>query len=71
MTAIAPAKRQRHWIEHLTWVLIYGGLLMVVLGIATGRASEALGWSLAAPGAVAAAVGLLLIWVRSRMKDIA
>lgn len=69
MAAIAAAKRKRHWIENLTWVLIYGGLLTLVLGIATGRTDEAIGWTLAAPGAIAAAVGLVLIWVRSRMKD--
>ena len=68
MAAIAH-KRKRHWIENLSWVLIYGGLLAVTLGIATGRADEATGWSLAAPGAVAAALGVALIWVRSRMKD--
>lgn len=68
MAAIAH-KRKRHWIEHLTWVLIYGGLLTVVLGIATGRSDEAIGWRLMVPGAIAAAIGLVLIGVRSRMKD--
>ena len=60
--------KKRHWIEHLTWVLIYGGLLVLILGIAVGRGNEAVGWGLAVPGAVAAAVGVALIYVRSRMK---
>ena len=60
--------KKRHWIENLTWVLIYGGLLTLVLGLATGRANEAAGWALAVPGAIAAAVGVALIYVRSRMK---
>lgn len=69
MAAISPtAPQKRHWIENLTWVLIYGGLLAVVLGLATGRADEVVGWSLGAPGAVAAMIGLALIWVRSLMK---
>jgi len=62
------SKKKRHWIENLTWVLIYGGLLVLVLGIATGRSDAAVGWALAVPGAVAAAVGVALIYVRSRMK---
>ena len=51
------------------WVLIYGGLFAMVLGIATGRIEAALGWSIAVPGAVLAVVGFVLIYVRSRRKD--
>lgn len=58
-----PHARLEKWI----WILIYGGLFLVALGIATGRSEEALGWSIAVPGAVAAAVGVVLIYVRSRM----
>lgn len=54
-------------LESLIWVLIYGGLLLLVVGIATGRESEALGWSLSVPGVVIAAVGVVLIYVRSRL----
>ena len=54
-------------VETLAWVLIYGGLLLAVLGLAVQRQDDALGWSLAALGAVAAGVGVALIWVRSRM----
>ena len=69
MPAIADNKStKRHWIENLTWVLIYGGLLLLVLGIATGRTDEATGWAIATPGGIAAAVGVVLIYVRSRMK---
>ncbi|MDN4590991.1 hypothetical protein DBA29_21140 [Xenophilus aerolatus] len=62
------SKKKRHWIENLTWVLIYGGLLTMVLGIATARSDSATGWAIAVPGGVAAAIGVVLIYVRSRMK---
>ena len=62
------SKKKRHWIENLTWVLIYGGLLTMVLGIATGRSDPSTGWAIAVPGGLAAAVGFVLIYVRSRMK---
>lgn len=68
MAATASTGKKRHWIENLTWVLIYGGLLVLILGIATGRSDEGTGWALGVPGAVLAAVGFALIYVRSRMK---
>lgn len=54
-------------VETLVWVLIYGGLLLAVLGLAVQRLEAVLGWSLVALGALAAAVGVSLVWVRSRM----
>jgi hypothetical protein len=54
-------------VEALAWVLLYGGLLLLVLGLAVGRAQATLGWSLVAVGAVVAAVGVSLIWIRSKM----
>jgi len=56
-------------LEAWIWVLIYGGLFGVVLGLAAGRADAALGWWLAVPGALAALAGALLIWVRARLGD--
>ena len=50
-------------VETLVWVLMYGGLLGVGLGIALQRTEPAFGWTLMA------AAGVLLIYVRSRMKD--
>jgi hypothetical protein len=60
-----PHARLEAWI----WVLIYGGLFALILGIATGRSDEALGWALAIPGAVLAVVGAVLIYVRSRLDE--
>jgi len=60
-----PHARLEKWI----WTLIYGGLFLVVLGIATGRTEPALGWSMAVPGGVIAVVGFALIYVRSRLDN--
>jgi hypothetical protein len=54
-------------VETLVWVLIYGGLLLAVLGLAVQRADDLLGWSMVVAGALAAALGVALIWIRSRM----
>ncbi len=56
-------------VETLVWVLMYGGLLGVGLGIALQRTEPAFGWMLIAGGGVLAAAGAALIYVRSRMKD--
>lgn len=55
-------------LHKLIWVLIYGGLLALVLGIATARTDDALGWTLIVGGGVLAAVGVVLILVRARLK---
>ena len=56
-------------IEKWVWLLIYGGLFLLILGIATGRRDVALGWLMALPGLGVALVGAVLIYVRSRYKD--
>jgi hypothetical protein len=60
-----PHARLEKWI----WILIYGGLFLVILGISTGRTDAALGWSMAVPGGLMTAVGIVLIYVRSRFND--
>lgn len=64
MTANALA-----WLERLIWILIYGGLFGVVLGIATHGAHLVAGWSLGVLGGIAVAAGVVLIWVRSRIRE--
>ena len=54
-------------LEKWIWILIYAGLFAIILGIATGRTEEALGWTLALPGALLVGVGVVLIYVRSRL----
>jgi hypothetical protein len=55
-------------LQNLIWVLIYGGLLTLVIGLAVQRLDLALGWSLVAAGVVVAALGLVLIFVRARLS---
>ncbi len=62
----APLTLQR--LQKLVWVLIYGGLLALILGIATARTDAALGWTLIVGGGVLAAVGVVLIVVRARLR---
>ena len=56
-------------VEKLTWILIYGGLLVLCLGLFVQRQHDPIGWTMVVAGGVAAAAGVVLIWVRSRMKE--
>ena len=50
------------------WVLVYGGLLTLVLGLSVQRSDDDLGWSMVAAGMVVALLGFALVFVRARMK---
>ena len=50
------------------WVLVYGGLLTLVLGLSVQRSDDVLGWSMVAAGLVVALLGFALVFVRARMK---
>ena len=50
------------------WSLIYGGLLLLVLGLFVEKSDAANGWIMVVAGGVAAALGFVLIYVRSRIK---
>jgi len=56
-------------VEALVWVLIYGGLLLLVLGLFAWRSDVGLGWLLGSAGAGLAAAGVVLIVLRSRMRS--
>lgn len=56
------------WLQALIWVLIYGGLLTLVLGLSVARQDEDVGWALVIVGGVVAAAGFVLIYVRSKIK---
>ena len=55
-------------LQSLIWVLIYGGLLTLVLGLSMERLDDAIGWSMVVAGGVIAAIGFVLIYVRSRIN---
>jgi hypothetical protein len=55
-------------LEKLVWVFIYGGVLILCVGLFIRRADPSFGWWAIGSGALLAAVGVLLIWLRSRRK---
>ena len=56
-------------IEKLIWILIYGGLFAMLAGAIAHDSSGAAGKTLMVVGGVVAAVGVVLIYVRSKMGD--
>jgi hypothetical protein len=64
-----PSARAVAWIERLVWILIYAGLFTVVLGVATRSRSAGAGWVLIVGGAALTIGGIVLIWVRSRLRE--
>ena len=54
-------------VEALVWVLVYGGLLLLCLGLFVLRADDLLGWPLVLAGGATAVAGAVLIYIRSRM----
>ena len=53
----------------LFWVLIYGGLLAVVLGLVIQKTDGSVGWPLVAVGFVIALAGAGLVLVRAKRAD--
>jgi hypothetical protein len=62
-----PMTRLKARLDVAIWVLIFGGLFAIVLGVASRPVAPAAGWSLMVIGGCVAAVGIVLIWVRSRL----
>ncbi|WP_342451265.1 hypothetical protein [Piscinibacter koreensis] len=56
-------------VDVVVWSSIYGGLLVLGLGLAVQRELPAAGWVIAVVGGLAALLGVVLIGVRSRMTD--
>jgi hypothetical protein len=64
-----PTARTLARLDALIWTLIYGGLFALILGIASHDETVIGGWSLSVLGALLTLVGVVLIFVRSRMKE--
>jgi VIT1/CCC1 family predicted Fe2+/Mn2+ transporter len=56
-------------LETLIWTLIYGGLLTLIVGAFMGRSEEGSGAGVMLLGAIVAVVGVVLIYVRSRLRE--
>ena len=59
--------RSKARLDLLIWVLIFAGMFAIALGIATRPAAPATGWSMMVGGGIACVVGVVLVWVRSRL----
>ena len=53
----------------LIWVLIFGGLFALGMGITLERSGQSFGWGFIGGGGLAVVAGCVLIWVRSRMTE--
>ncbi len=56
-------------LDVLVWSLVYGGLLVGSLGFAIERQGHAWGRAVMIVAAIAAFVGVGLLWWRSRLPD--
>jgi membrane protein DedA with SNARE-associated domain len=56
-------------IETWVWVLVYGGMVLLGLGLSVQRSDASLGWAIVALGIALVVIGAVLVWVRSRMND--
>jgi hypothetical protein len=55
--------------QRFIWISIYVGLLTMVLGYFAGDKDEAMGTVLCAVGGLAVAIGALMIYIRSRLRE--
>jgi len=56
-------------LERLIWTLIYGGLLSLVLGYFVETTQNTDASAIYAIGILAAAMGVVLVYVRSRLRE--
>ena len=56
-------------LHKITWALIFGGLLSVILGIFVSQTDNAVGWMMIIGGVVLTVAGAVLVYVRSTMPD--
>ena len=56
-------------LHKITWALIFGGLLSVILGIFVSETDDAVGWMMIIGGALLTVAGAVLVYVRSTMPD--
>lgn len=64
-----PSPRLLARLDVLAWLLIYGGLFALVLGIASHDETRIGGWSLSLLGIVSSIAGVVLIIVRARLTN--
>jgi len=55
-------------IERWTWILIYVGMVGLGFGLALQRSDASLGWGMVIVGSALIGIGIVLIWIRSRIR---
>ncbi len=68
-TDVAASSRRIARVEALIWILIYAGLLLLVLGMSMAHYDAALAWPTMIAGSALAAIGVWLIYLRSKMNS--
>ena len=63
---ITPNDQPRPWFDAITWILIYGGLLALVFSFVLLGSNDLVAAWLGTGGSLATAVGVLMIYIRSR-----
>ena len=56
-------------LQKLIWVYIYGGLLSIVIASFVRPADASTAWWMTVIGGAVVALGVVLIYVRSRLKE--
>ena len=56
-------------LETAIWVLIYGGLLCLMVGVFMSQAEDGSGFEMMVGGVFSAVVGAGLIYLRSRLRE--
>lgn len=56
-------------VETAIWVLIYGGLLCLVVGLFMSRQHSGSGFWMVVGGVIIAACGAALVYLRSRLRE--
>lgn len=60
---------RNRWLDRIGWALIYGGLLVLSIGMALHRTEPMPGWLVLAIGGFLTLDGVVLLWLRTRLGD--
>jgi hypothetical protein len=56
-------------LDALVWTFVFGGFLVVGLGISLQRGGAPYGWAVAVVGAFLVGAGVVFLWLRSRIPE--
>ena len=67
---VAASSKRIARVNALIWIFIYAGLLLTVLGISMIRYESTAGWTVTGIGVALTALGVVLIYFRSKMEPL-